>query len=317
MDTTTNTTTTVSNPVYENNYKYNRHTYSYGIQDEMFHIFVINDTTKCEYSLSLDNESPIFDKNVIINDINMVQRLLNDAFNNCIEVEKSIKNKAKSHQIAMIIISSYIKEEIIIDIPLTKEKENKIMTENDVDEKLSLIVDNMNSNTADVIHIQEVNLLKSMTNLEERIRFLEKNNIEMVRYILSQPILYGIRCGPGKYLMGDKTKYVMADETHLTIEYYKHTYYLNSKYKIHNFSTIHMGYLKKLTDITLINFPTSNLDFLNCTATLKHISLINMPQLLSVSRLFECRKLLWVKITHKSGIIDLDILRKKTVNPVL
>jgi hypothetical protein len=285
---------------------------------------VVNNTTKYEYSLSLDNESPIFNKNIIINDTNMVQRLLNDAFNNCIEVEKSFKDEEKSHQIFLKIKSSYITEEINIDIPLTKEKENKVMTENDVDEKLSLIIDTLNSNIKDVVHIQEVNSLKSVTplehkmiNLEDRIKFLEENNNKIMRYILSQPIFYGTRCGPGKYLMGNKTKYIMENETNLTIKYHKGSYYMNSKYKIVNFNIKHIGYLKNLTDVTLISFPTPNLDFLNCKQTLKCISLINMPQLIEVSWLRDCPKLSLVEITNTNGVCDLAALIKRKGNIVV
>lgn len=299
--------------------------YQFGLVDGQFTIVITEGVTHKEFSLAFDDKSPLFENHSIVKNIEMLQKVLRDAFEKAFDVTMSLFVDEVQYQIQLKINSTYVKDEITLNLPLTS-KGVELTPDQMIDKKLSVLTDYVNKQLMDIITVQKYqeNAHKNISfavqtqepllmKLNEKLNALVKDHEQLkytfMEYVDKHPIIIAEKFSKG--LFGKPHKrlhYIMSDVRTIKLTYDNRAYYLNDKYRIVNFTYKDFQYFKQLETVTLINCRVHDLDFLNCAGTLKQIALIDMPEVRSINWLTTCSKLTKVIITDDKNITDIHKL---------
>lgn len=313
-------------------FTYDNYKYQFGLTDEQFKIIITEDVSHKEFSLIIENQSVLFENHSIIKNTETLQKVLHDAFEKAFDITMGLVANEDQYHIHLMINTTYIKDEITLDIPMTNEGV-KLQPEQMIDKKFSVLTEYLNTHIMDMITVQEhqENAHKNLSHVvkthepllikfNEQLIALKKEHDQLkylfMEYIDKHPIIIAEKSSKG--IFGKQHKrlhYLMSDARSIKITYDNKAYYLNNKYKIVNFSYKDFQYLRHLEKVTLENCKVHNLDFLNCARTLTQIELISMPEITTINWLTTCVKLAQVFITDERNITDINKLSVLIVKP--
>jgi hypothetical protein len=313
-----------------NTYTNEEFTYNLLLSDNILKITITNNLMYCEYSMEITNDSEIFQNHTIIKDVEILHKILCDAFEKNFDVNVRFNINDDKYEIRLNIETTYVKDEITLSIPLTKEREPPTPKQiiDDVDGKFRLLTEYTNTHLRDIIkeqHKQEEaqkELIQMVNNhaqifiiLQKQITELKHENEQLkysfTKYITAHPIMTVEKKSKNIFKKDHvKIKNIMSDIPELTITYHDHNYYAQNEYKIVNFTRANFNYLTKLKHITFDGCPFTNLDFLNCASTLKTITIKNMPTLKQIKWLSSCVQIEKVILIASNNIEDIEELKK-------
>lgn len=308
-----------------NTYTNEEFTYNLLLSENILKITITNNLNYCEYSMEITNDSEIFQNHTIIKDVEILNKILCDAFEKKFDVTVRFNINDDKYEIQLNIETTYVKDSITLSIPLTKESEPPTPKQiiDDVDGKFRLLTEYTNTHLRDIVkdqqkHEEEQKTLIQIVNnhaqvfvtLQKQITELRHENEQLkysfTKYITAHPIMTVEKKSKNIFKKDHfKIKNIMSDIPELTITYHDHNYYVENEYKIVNFTRANFNYLTKLNHITFEGCPFTNLDFLNCASTLKTITIKNMTLLKQVKWLSKCSQIEKIIINEISNIEDI------------
>lgn len=324
--------------------------YQYGIIDNVFIMTVINRLICEEYTIKFDNTNPIFDNHSIIKDINILEKVLNDYF----EEKSNVKLKfdcsfSKTdedvfYSITILIDAVYIKDELTLKlkfvdkhITMTQFVEHidyrfeqympEIKTivcnmETTVDQKTEMLakhIDEVTKQFAEENTVLKKSFEKVTNDLRDSVYGLNLSLMALTKQFecKTKEFTEYIDTTPIFYVCDKRANSIFSSSYlhHMTcINSNMHLQYngdwLLDGTVIRSFTTKRFKFIKFLENITFETCPFASLDFLAVTSKLKTVYIDNMKQLVSIKHLSQFPNLEAIKISKICNITDLSTLVK-------
>lgn len=277
--------------------------YTFGIIDTSLDI-VINQNIFSKYKTTITNDNSIFENHPIIKTIDILNRILDDGFKGHIDTVVSFSHDDLNNYIINItVLSRYINDNIKLVIPPISNP----IDNNDIIKH----IDNLR-NDITLKHENDIKLLKDehdkrIASMQQCITDIQCKlvimNMMFQDYKLSHPIFIGHK--------GNKYHIVSVKCTQLKIIYENTKYYLDDHYEVTNLNWNDISLLENLTQVTLVNCG-GNLNSLKCYNSLTELTLVDIPDLETISHLLLFPNLNKITFIGQHKIADIKDLHKCT-----